>query len=421
MERGSRPRASSRSGRRFRLPKRASAESVKRPTTAPRRAASSQARARAQTRGRCASTMPRGAYPAGLSPRAAAIEARASRRGATGRRIDAPTATTASAVCLAIFADAPLARAPRPYPPGLARWSASPSPFVRGVFPAASPPPRTPPRTARLSDLDATPFPPSRASTDDRPDASAHPARHRPLSTATRPTKTTAETQTARATANSARRLPRPPPRVHLAPRGWWTFAVARFAAIPNSPSTRLGRRRRRRGHPRTLRRRRVLFPTPRPRAPRTPSLGRARGRRRRPPRARPRALARVVDDAPRRTTRERSFGCSTASRRSRAPRGADTASTRAPVSSAAGTETGTPRTRTDDTADADGDTARSRKMARRRRGSAARYAGGDSRAGGSRARVRAVSLGEGRGDGALVHESVSGSGGGDVRLTRTA
>ena len=112
--------------------------------------------------------------------RAAAIEARASRRGATGRRIDAPTATTASAVCLAIFADAPLARAPRPYPPGLARWSASPSPFVRGVSPrgfaaAADAAEDRPP-----SDLDATPTP-SRASTDDRPDASPTPRVTAPL------------------------------------------------------------------------------------------------------------------------------------------------------------------------------------------------------------------------------------------------
>ena len=67
-----------------------------------------------------------------------------------------------------------------PVPPGLARWSASPSPFVRGVFPrgfaaAADAAEDRPP-----SDLDATPTP-SRASTDDRPDASPTPRVTAPL------------------------------------------------------------------------------------------------------------------------------------------------------------------------------------------------------------------------------------------------
>ena len=272
--------------------------------------------------------------------RAAAIEARASRRGATGRRIDAPTATTASAVCLAIFADAPLARAPRPYPPGLARWSASPSPFVRGVSPrgfaaAADAAEDRPP-----SDLDATPTP-SRASTDDRPDASPTPRVTAPLDR--HPTDENdgrdpdrARDREFRATppASSSSRPPRPPRLVDVRRRALrrdskLTLDALRVAVVAAAD---------------------ILEPSDvaafcfqlRDRARLERHRWGAHADDDAALRALARALARVVDalhpeNDPRAFVRLLHGVASP-----RAPRGADTASTRAPVSSAAGT--GTPR-----------------------------------------------------------------------------
>ena len=60
----------------------------------------------------------------------------------------------------AIFADVPIARAPRPYPPGLARWSASPSPVVRGVPPRGFAAAADAAEDREPSDLDPPPRPP---------------------------------------------------------------------------------------------------------------------------------------------------------------------------------------------------------------------------------------------------------------------
>ena len=278
---------------------------------------------------------------------------------------DAPTATTASAVCLAIFADAPLARAPRPYPrvsrAGRRRrrpsFVASPRGFAAAADAAEDRPP---------SDLDATPTP-SRASTDDRPDASPTPRVTAPLDR--HPTDENdgrdpdrARDREFRATppASSSSRPPRPPRLVDVRRR-----ALRRDSKLTLDALRVAGRRRRTSSNPPTSPRSVSNSATARA----SNGIVGARTRTTTPPSARSPARWRESSTRSiRRTTRERSFGCSTASRRSRAPRGR----TRRPPARQSRPRRGR------------GHRALRGRRARR---------DGDSRAGGSRARVRALRL----------------------------